>query len=73
MEIAYFPVCTLKTKAVGFDDSVVDTARAFGYDLVEVPDWTCCGATFNLAHGFDQLLHGLVLIGVAWLVLRPTG
>jgi heterodisulfide reductase subunit B len=49
MEIAYFPGCTLKTKAVGFDDSVVDTARAFGYDLVEVPDWTCCGATFNLA------------------------
>ena len=49
MEIAYFPGCTLKTKAVGFDDSVVDTARALGYDFVEVPDWTCCGATFNLA------------------------
>jgi heterodisulfide reductase subunit B len=49
MEVAYFPGCTLKTKAVGFDNSVVDTAKVFGYDFVEVPDWTCCGATFNLA------------------------
>ncbi|MEJ2547333.1 MAG: DUF3307 domain-containing protein [Gemmatimonadota bacterium] len=28
---------------------------------------------FWTALGFDQLLHGLVLIGVAWLVLRPAG
>jgi heterodisulfide reductase subunit B len=49
MEIAYFPGCTLKTKAIGLDDSVVDTAKVFGYDFVEVPDWTCCGATFTLA------------------------
>lgn len=27
---------------------------------------------FWTALGFDQLLHGLVLIGVAWLVLRPA-
>ena len=33
MEIAYFPGCTLKTKAIGLDDSVVDTAKAFGYDF----------------------------------------
>ncbi len=49
MEIAYFPGCTLRTKAIGFDNSVRDTAKVFGYDLVEVPDWTCCGATFNLS------------------------
>ena len=24
MEIAYFPGCTLKTKAIGLDDSVID-------------------------------------------------
>ena len=48
MKIAYFPGCTLKTKAKGLDDSVVDTARALGYDFEEVPDWTCCGASFNL-------------------------
>jgi heterodisulfide reductase subunit B len=49
MEIAYFPGCTLKTKAIGLDDSVRDTAKIFGYEFVEVPDWTCCGATFTLA------------------------
>jgi heterodisulfide reductase subunit B len=48
MEIAYFPGCTLKTKAIGLDESVRDTAKEFGYELVEVPDWTCCGAMFNL-------------------------
>lgn len=47
MEIAYFPGCTLKAKAIGLDNSVRDTAKFFGYELVEVPDWTCCGATFN--------------------------
>lgn len=49
MKIGYFPGCTLKTKAIGLDDSVRDTARALGHELVEVPDWTCCGATFSLA------------------------
>jgi heterodisulfide reductase subunit B len=49
MEIAYFPGCTLRQSAIGLDDSVRDTAAAFGYELKEVPDWTCCGATFNLA------------------------
>jgi len=49
MEIAYFPGCTLRTKAIGLDNSVRDTAKVFGYELVEVPDWTCCGATFNLS------------------------
>jgi heterodisulfide reductase subunit B len=48
MEIAYFPGCTLRTKAIGLDDSVRDTAKFFGYEFVEVPDWTCCGAMFDL-------------------------
>jgi heterodisulfide reductase subunit B len=49
MKIGYFPGCTLKTKAIGLDDSVKDTAAALGHELVEIPDWTCCGATFNLS------------------------
>jgi heterodisulfide reductase subunit B len=49
MEVAYFPGCTLKAKAIGLNNSVVDTAKHFGYELVEVPDWTCCGASFTLA------------------------
>lgn len=49
MEIAYFPGCTLRTTAIGLDDSVRDTAAHFGYEFTEVPDWTCCGATFSLA------------------------
>jgi heterodisulfide reductase subunit B len=48
VKVAYFPGCTLKTKAVGLDRSVVDTAEILGYELEEVPDWTCCGAVYNL-------------------------
>jgi heterodisulfide reductase subunit B len=49
MKIAYFPGCTLRTKAIGLDDSIRDSAKIFGYELTEVPDWTCCGAVFTLA------------------------
>ncbi|MFZ1946638.1 MAG: CoB--CoM heterodisulfide reductase iron-sulfur subunit B family protein [bacterium] len=62
MKIGYFPGCTLKTKAVGLDDSVRDTAVALGHELVEVPDWTCCGATFSLAADNVMALAGPVRI-----------
>ncbi len=62
MKVAYFPGCTLKTKAIGLDESVRDTARVLGYELVEVPDWTCCGATFSLATDNVMVLAGPIRI-----------
>ena len=45
----YFPGCTLETKAVGFDRSARQVARELGIELVTLPEWNCCGATFPLS------------------------
>lgn len=49
MKIPYYPGCTLSTKAKGYDRSGRAVAAALGMDLVDLPDWQCCGATFPLA------------------------
>jgi len=49
MSPAYFPGCTLSTKASGFDASGRAVARALGAPLEELPEWQCCGATFPLS------------------------
>lgn len=49
MRYFYFPGCTLETKAVGFNQSAKDAAGALGIELVTLPEWNCCGATFPLS------------------------
>lgn len=49
MAVAYFPGCTLSTKAVGYDLSGRAVAQALGMTFEELPEWQCCGATFPLA------------------------
>ncbi len=48
MKVSYFPGCTLKTKANGFENSLLASTAALGIELVEMPTWNCCGATFPL-------------------------
>jgi heterodisulfide reductase subunit B len=48
MKVPYFPGCTLNTTAKGFDNAVRASAAALGLELVELPEWNCCGATFPL-------------------------
>lgn len=49
MRIPYFPGCTLHSKAQNFDASARAAAQALGITLDELPEWTCCGATFPMA------------------------
>jgi len=49
MGIAYFPGCTLSTKAIGYDLSGRAVAAALGQPLEELDEWQCCGATFPLS------------------------
>lgn len=65
MKIPYFPGCTLRTKAHGFDASARASARALGLELDELADWNCCGATFPLATDND-----LALVGPARVLLQ---
>jgi heterodisulfide reductase subunit B len=48
MRLPYFPGCTLNTTAKGFDNALRASARVLGLELVELPEWNCCGATFPL-------------------------
>jgi heterodisulfide reductase subunit B len=57
MRIAYYPGCTLKTKAQGLEASATAALRALGVEHQELPRWNCCGAVYSLAT--DDLLHQL--------------
>jgi heterodisulfide reductase subunit B len=48
MKVSYFPGCTLNTTGKGFDNAVRASTAVVGLELVELPDWNCCGATFSL-------------------------
>ncbi|MFQ5825424.1 MAG: heterodisulfide reductase-related iron-sulfur binding cluster, partial [bacterium] len=54
MKYAYYPGCSLRSTALDYDESARATADALGIELVEVPDWTCCGA--SPAHFTNTLL-----------------
>ena len=48
-KIMFYPGCTLKGVAKNLEDSTVESARVLGYNLLELPGWTCCGAVYGLA------------------------
>jgi len=48
MKVGYYPGCTLKGKAVSLDETTHLAVSLLGRKLVEIPDWTCCGATTPL-------------------------
>ncbi|HID62907.1 MAG TPA: disulfide reductase [Anaerolineae bacterium] len=45
MRYAYYPGCSLKTSAREYDLSVQAVCQELDIELVEVPDWNCCGAS----------------------------
>jgi heterodisulfide reductase subunit B len=45
---SYFPGCTLRAKAKGFDSSALASCKVLGVYLEELEEWQCCGATFPL-------------------------
>ncbi len=54
MKYAYYPGCSLHATAIDYNESTLAVAEALGIELVEVPDWSCCGST--PAHCTDELL-----------------
>ncbi|MBU1002608.1 MAG: CoB--CoM heterodisulfide reductase iron-sulfur subunit B family protein [Proteobacteria bacterium] len=49
MKYAYYPGCSLTGTAVEFDASTRALLARLGADLVDIPDWTCCGASAGQA------------------------
>ncbi len=46
--VPYYPGCSLKTKALGYERSAMDCAKAIGFEMHEIATWNCCGASFPL-------------------------
>ena len=87
MATAYFPGCTLSTKAAGYDRSGRAVAEALGMPLIELAEWQCCGATFPLSTDNSMALvaptrllteaqnaggHVTTLCAICFHVLRRT-
>lgn len=45
MRLSYYPGCSLHGTALDYDLSVKDVCSRLGVELVEIPDWNCCGAS----------------------------
>ncbi|NVO20644.1 MAG: CoB--CoM heterodisulfide reductase iron-sulfur subunit B family protein [Bacteroidetes bacterium] len=54
MKIGFYPGCSMKGGAREYQESVVALAKVFDIELVEIPDWNCCGAT--AAHNLNKEL-----------------
>jgi heterodisulfide reductase subunit B2 len=52
MKLSYYPGCSLEGTALDYDKSVRAICRRLEIDLVEIPDWNCCGA--SSAHMTDH-------------------
>ena len=53
MKYSYYPGCTLKNKAQDLDRFARASAAALGFELVEIPEWQCCGGVYPL--GTDEI------------------
>lgn len=54
MKVGYYPGCSLTGGSREYHESVVALARAFDIELVQIPDWNCCGST--AAHNLNKTL-----------------
>ncbi len=54
MKVGFYPGCSMKGGAREYQESVTALAKVFDIELVEVPDWNCCGAT--AAHNMNKEL-----------------
>lgn len=55
MSLAYYPGCTLKTKAKNLEEPAIASLEVLGFKLEEIVRWNCCGAVHSLAD--DDLIH----------------
>jgi len=54
LKASYYPGCALHGTALEYDESTKALATLLDLELVELPDWNCCGA--SSAHATDETL-----------------
>ena len=52
MKLSYYPGCSLEGTALDYDHSVREVCLSLEIELVDIPDWNCCGA--SSAHMTDH-------------------
>lgn len=54
MKFAYYPGCSMEGSGIEYGLSMQRTAEILGFELEELQDWNCCGATSG--HNTNKLL-----------------
>jgi len=54
LKLSYYPGCSLEATAKEYDLSARSVCQVLGMELVELEDWSCCGATS--AHSTNRML-----------------
>ncbi|MGI5913241.1 MAG: CoB--CoM heterodisulfide reductase iron-sulfur subunit B family protein [Bacteroidales bacterium] len=54
MKIGFYPGCSLTGSSREYNESILAISKKAGIKLVEIPDWSCCGAT--AAHNLNREL-----------------
>jgi len=62
-KIAYYPGCSLLGSSREYDESLRAIAGPMGFELLQVPDWNCCGASsaHSLNHELSLALPARIL------------
>jgi len=63
---AYYPGCSGLGTSLEYDTSTRTLCESLGIELVDIPDWNCCGST--PAHAIDHLLSSCLVgrnLGIA--------
>ncbi len=54
IDVSYFPGCSMATTAKENNQSLIESCRKMGVNLIDLPDWNCCGS--SSAHSIDHQL-----------------
>lgn len=55
MKYAYFPGCSVEASAQEYEKSTMAVNKILGIELIEIPDWNCCGS-IDAVHAYNPKL-----------------
>jgi heterodisulfide reductase subunit B len=58
MKLSFYPGCSLEGMAVDYARSIEAVFKALDIDLIEIDDWSCCGAT--AAHSLSEVMSAFL-------------
>ncbi len=62
VQYSYFPGCNLKTNAKGFEETAIAVSKKLEAELVEIPNWNCCGTVHTMTS--DNLMRRIAPVRV---------